>query len=68
MNNSIGLGGETGECAVGVLAVLTMLPGPDMAVVTRRAATSGCQDGLRTAGEITAGLLVWSVLPASPPS
>lgn len=42
--------------AVGVLAVLTMVPGPDMAVVTRRAVASGWQDGLRTVGGITA---VW---------
>ncbi|MFD8522439.1 LysE family translocator [Streptomyces capillispiralis] len=48
--------------AVGVLAVLTMVPGPDMAVVTRRAVASGWQDGLRTVGGITAGLLVWGVL------
>ncbi|MFE0763601.1 LysE family translocator [Streptomyces smyrnaeus] len=48
--------------AVGVLAVLTMVPGPDMAVVTKRAVASGWQDGLRTVGGITAGLLVWGVL------
>ncbi|MEU0303139.1 LysE family translocator [Streptomyces sp. NPDC006175] len=48
--------------AVGVLAVLTVVPGPDMAVVTRRAVASGRQDGLRTMGGITAGLLVWGVL------
>ncbi|MFF8572661.1 LysE family translocator [Streptomyces sp. NPDC015408] len=48
--------------AVGVLAVLTVVPGPDMAVVTKRAVASGWQDGLRTVGGITAGLLVWGVL------
>ncbi|MBC2865180.1 LysE family translocator [Streptomyces mexicanus] len=48
--------------AVGVLAVLTMVPGPDMAVVTKRAVASGWRDGLRTVGGITAGLLVWGVL------
>ncbi|WP_037855988.1 LysE family translocator [Streptomyces sp. NRRL S-340] len=48
--------------AAGVLAVLTMVPGPDMAVVTKRAVASGRQDGLRTVGGITAGLLVWGVL------
>ncbi|MEU6105080.1 LysE family translocator [Streptomyces flaveolus] len=48
--------------ATGVLAVLTMVPGPDMAVVTKRAIGSGRQDGLRTVGGITAGLLVWGVL------
>ncbi|WP_069811050.1 LysE family translocator [Streptomyces sp. TP-A0874] len=48
--------------AAGVLAVLTMVPGPDMAVVTKRAVSSGWQDGLRTIGGITTGLLVWGVL------
>ncbi|AIV33729.1 LysE family translocator [Streptomyces sp. MPA0124] len=48
--------------AAGVLAVLTVVPGPDMAVVTKRAVASGPQDGLRTVGGITAGLLVWGVL------
>ncbi|MET8568943.1 LysE family translocator [Streptomyces sp. NPDC004783] len=48
--------------AAGVLAVLTMVPGPDMAVVTKRAIASGWRDGLRTVGGITAGLLVWGAL------
>ncbi|MEU0601324.1 LysE family translocator [Streptomyces sp. NPDC006393] len=48
--------------ATGVLAVLTMVPGPDMAVVTKRALASGWRDGLRTVGGITAGLLIWGVL------
>ncbi|MFD2467807.1 LysE family translocator [Amycolatopsis silviterrae] len=48
--------------AAGVLALLTVVPGPDMAVVTKRAIGSGWQDGLRTVGGITAGLLVWGVL------
>ncbi|MGW2637944.1 LysE family translocator [Streptomyces sp. NPDC001348] len=48
--------------ATGVLAVLTMVPGPDMAVVTKRAIASGWQDGLRTVGGITVGLLIWGVL------
>jgi threonine/homoserine/homoserine lactone efflux protein len=48
--------------AMGVLAVLTVVPGPDMAVVTKRAVASGRQDGLRTVGGITAGLLVWGAL------
>lgn len=48
--------------AAGVLAVLTVVPGPDMAVVTKRAVSCGWRDGLRTAGGITAGLLVWGVL------
>ncbi|MEU5771535.1 LysE family translocator [Streptomyces asoensis] len=48
--------------ATGVLAVLTMVPGPDMAVVTKRAIASGWLDGLRTVGGIAAGLLLWGVL------
>ncbi|GGY22382.1 LysE family translocator [Streptomyces djakartensis] len=48
--------------AIGVLAVLTMVPGPDMAVVTKRAVACGWRDGLRTVGGITAGLLTWGVL------
>ncbi|MGI5346859.1 LysE family translocator [Streptomyces sp. CA-250714] len=48
--------------ATGVLAVLTMVPGPDMAVATKRAIASGWQDGLRTVGGITAGLLIWGAL------
>ncbi|MBB5938492.1 LysE family translocator [Streptomyces zagrosensis] len=48
--------------AAGVLAVLTIVPGPDMAVVTKRAVKSGWRDGLRTVGGITAGLLIWGVL------
>ncbi|MBL3669026.1 LysE family translocator [Streptomyces sp. M2CJ-2] len=48
--------------AAGVLAVLTMVPGPDMAVVTRRAVACGWRDGLRTVGGISAGLLTWGVL------
>ncbi|MEU6328146.1 LysE family translocator [Streptomyces sp. NPDC047049] len=46
----------------GVLAVLTVVPGPDMAVVTKRAVSAGWGDGLRTVGGITGGLLVWGVL------
>ncbi|MBW5425362.1 LysE family translocator [Streptomyces sp. BG9H] len=48
--------------AAGVLGLLTVVPGPDMAVVTKRAVSSGWRDGLRTVGGITAGLLVWGVL------
>ncbi|WP_327119855.1 LysE family translocator [Nocardia sp. NBC_01730] len=48
--------------ASGVLAVLTMVPGPDMAVVTKRAVGSSWQDGLRTVGGITIGLLMWGLL------
>ncbi|MGW5123039.1 LysE family translocator [Streptomyces sp. NPDC004069] len=48
--------------ALGVLALLTVVPGPDMAVVTRRALAAGPADALRTVGGITAGLLLWGVL------
>ncbi|WP_189327051.1 LysE family translocator [Streptomyces flaveus] len=47
--------------AAGVLALLTVVPGPDMAVVTKRAIASGRSEGLRTAAGITTGLLVWGV-------
>ncbi|MFF4345761.1 LysE family translocator [Streptomyces sp. NPDC001530] len=48
--------------AAGVLAMLTVVPGPDLAVVTQRAVVSGPADGLRTVGGIAAGLLIWGVL------
>lgn len=48
--------------AIGVLAVLTVVPGPDMAVVTKRAVASSWQDGLRTVGGVVAGLLGWGAL------
>ncbi|TDC41454.1 LysE family translocator [Micromonospora sp. KC213] len=47
--------------AVGVLGLLTVVPGPDMAVVTKRAIASGRAAALRTAAGITTGLLVWGV-------
>ncbi|MEU7484178.1 LysE family translocator [Streptomyces sp. NPDC042319] len=48
--------------AVGVLGLLTIVPGPDMAIVTRRAVVAGPRDGLRTVGGIATGLLVWGAL------
>ncbi|MER7467201.1 LysE family translocator [Streptomyces sp. NPDC097981] len=48
--------------ATGVLALLTLVPGPDMAVVTKRAVSRGRADGLRTVGRIVVGLLLWGVL------
>ncbi|MFH8365934.1 LysE family translocator [Streptomyces sp. NPDC018031] len=48
--------------AAGVLALLTVVPGPDMAVVTRRAVAAGRADGLRTVAGIAVGLLVWGAL------
>ncbi|MEU8824597.1 LysE family translocator [Streptomyces sp. NPDC048636] len=47
--------------AAGVLALLTVVPGPDMAVVTKRAIASGRSAALRTAAGITTGLVVWGV-------
>ena len=50
--------------AVSVLGLLTVAPGPDLAVVTRRAVAAGTGDALRTVWGITTGLLVWGVLTA----
>ncbi|OSP28694.1 threonine transporter RhtB, partial [Streptomyces sp. 13-12-16] len=49
--------------AVGVLAVLTVVPGPDTAVTERAVAS-----GLRTVGGITAGLLVRGALTVAGPA
>ncbi|MCO8302036.1 LysE family translocator [Streptomyces sp. RKCA744] len=48
--------------ALGVLGLLTVVPGPDMAVVTRRAVAAGPADALRTVGGIVTGLLTWGAL------
>ncbi|MGO4648069.1 LysE family translocator [Nocardia sp. 2YAB30] len=48
--------------ASSVLAALTVVPGPDMAVVTKQAVGSSWQDGLRAVGGITVGLLIWGLL------
>ncbi|MFD4971593.1 LysE family translocator [Streptomyces sp. NPDC058424] len=48
--------------ALGVLGLLTVVPGPDMAVVTRRALMAGPGDALRTVGGIVTGLLLWGAL------
>lgn len=48
--------------AAAVLALLTVVPGPDLAVVTRRALVGGFGDGLRTALGVAAGLVVWGTL------
>lgn len=47
--------------AVGALALLTVLPGPDFAVVVRWAA-AGRRSGLLAASGVVTGLLVWGVL------
>ncbi|MFF7356251.1 MULTISPECIES: LysE family translocator [Streptomyces] len=51
--------------AVGVLGLLTVVPGPDMAVVTRRTLMAGPADALRTVGGIATGLLLWGALTAA---
>ncbi|MGF0173826.1 LysE family translocator [Streptomyces sp. Marseille-Q5077] len=48
--------------ALGVLGLLTVLPGPDMAVVTRSAIATGPRDALRTVAGIATGLLIWGAL------
>jgi threonine/homoserine/homoserine lactone efflux protein len=48
--------------AVGALALLTLLPGPDFAVVVRWAAAGGRRAGLLAAVGVATGLLVWGVL------
>ncbi|QLQ40372.2 LysE family translocator [Micromonospora robiginosa] len=45
----------------GVVALGAMSPGPDFAVVTRRAALAGRAHGMATATGVTAGVLAWAV-------
>ncbi len=51
--------------AVLVLALLTVVPGPDVAVVTRVALGSGRAAAARTASGVAVGCLVWGVLTAA---
>ena len=48
--------------AVVALAVLTVLPGPDVAVVTRLVLSRGRQEAFRGSLGIVSGLLVWGLL------
>jgi threonine/homoserine/homoserine lactone efflux protein len=48
--------------AIGALALLTALPGPDFAVVVRWAASDGRRSGLLASWGVAAGLLVWGAL------
>ncbi|OYD67623.1 LysE family translocator [Rhodococcus sp. OK302] len=48
--------------AAAVLALLTLVPGPDMAVVTQAALTGGRSSGFRVSVGIVSGLLVWGLL------
>lgn len=48
--------------AVGALALLTVLPGPDVAVVTRFSLDGGRTAGSRAAAGVVAGLAVWGAL------
>jgi threonine/homoserine/homoserine lactone efflux protein len=50
------------SAAVLVLALLTVVPGPDVAVVTRVALGSGRRAGAWTAAGVAAGCLVWGGL------
>jgi len=51
--------------AVGVLALLTIMPGPDMAVMTRVGLAAGRATASRTALGIVSGLAVWGLLTAA---
>lgn len=51
--------------AVAVLALLTLLPGPDLAVVSRAAFSHGRRAALHTAAGVVSGLVVWGLLVAA---
>ncbi|MCQ4118965.1 LysE family translocator [Rhodococcus tibetensis] len=48
--------------ALAVLAQLTVVPGPDMAVVTREGLSGGRSSALRATFGVVAGLMVWGAL------
>lgn len=49
---------------VGVAVVLTLTPGPDMALVLRNTVRGGRSSGFRTVGGIAVGLVVWATATA----
>ena len=48
--------------AVAILALLPVLPGPDVAVVTRFALTTGREAATRASFGVVIGLLLWGAL------
>ena len=48
--------------AVGALALLTVLPGPDFAIVVRWAATGGFRSGVLAALGVVTGCSIWGAL------
>lgn len=48
--------------AMAVLALITVLPGPDMAVVSRYAFRDGRRAALHTAAGVVSGMVVWGAL------
>ncbi|MEV0148839.1 MULTISPECIES: LysE family translocator [unclassified Nonomuraea] len=48
--------------AVAVLALLTVVPGPDMAVVSSSALSGGRRAAIQAAAGVVTGLLVWGML------
>lgn len=49
---------------VGVVAIIVVLPGPDMALVLQNGLARGRRPAVETAVGINAGLLVWAVAAA----
>ncbi|HEY5197690.1 MAG TPA: hypothetical protein VIJ51_11770 [Solirubrobacteraceae bacterium] len=47
--------------AVAVLGVLTVIPGPDTAVVTRAMVAGGRRSAAQTTAGVVCGLLVWGL-------
>ena len=69
MNSVLGARGtirEVGEVVAfaGVVAVIVVLPGPDMALILQNGLAHGRRAAVETAVGISAGLLVWAVAAA----